>query len=130
MKKLTDNEVKKTSKLLVDMRYAYALEKIIENQEIYMLEESDGSYAISKIDEITLISMWPAEEYAELDKSGVWSSFKPKKISLKYLEPILDFIEDNDWKIDMFPVGGKTGHVLTVSEFIDDLNRYSKELLK
>lgn len=128
MAKRSENHIKKTSKLLPIQRYQYAIREILEDQKLYLLEEKKGVFAVSSFEDQTIIAMWPAEEYAANQKSGDWSDFHPKEILMADLEPILDKIEEFGWNIDMFPVDGKTGYLVTVEEFIADLNSAAKSL--
>ena len=118
--------VKDIERLLPEKRYAIAILEILKNQEIFVLEKEEGAYAVSELDGTKMISMWPAEVYASNNISFNWADFHTKRIALLNLEPILDFIEDQKWSIDMFPVGGKTGEVVTVEELISDLNNASQ----
>ena len=63
---------------------------------------------------------YPKKEVRSADHS------KFPNLQKKFNSPkdILDFIEEKDWLIDMFPVDGKTGSLVTVEEFIADLNAF------
>lgn len=124
MKKLSDNEIKRTLKSLPDKRYVYMLEKAIKNQFVVFLEKEENAFASSMLDEEKLIPIWPSIEFAEKDRNGDWEAYTPKIVTMDKLEPILDFIEKEKWKLDVFPVGGKTGVVVDVEGFIQDLNDY------
>lgn len=127
MTDVTKKVQKETERLLPQKRYALALLEILKNQGVYVLEKEEGAYAVSEFEGTKMIAMWPAEAYAANNISLNWDDFHTKKIALIDLEPILDFIEDQKWNIDMFPVGGKTGEVVTVEELISDLNNASQK---
>ena len=122
MTKLSDNEIKRTTKLLPEKRYAYSLEKIIKNQFVYVLEREVNGYASSEIEGNRLVAIWPSKEYATLNARADWEDFRPKEIALASIEPLLEAIESEGWNLDVFPNGAKTGLVVTVDEFINDLN--------
>lgn len=122
MAKLSDNEIKRTTKLLADRRYAYAIDRILDQQRLYLLEREENGYAASEIEGIRLVAIWPAAEYAEMNIRMDWADFRPKEVSLGQAEALLEAIESSEWNLDVFPMGGKTGLVVTVEEFINDLN--------
>lgn len=122
MAKISENEIKRTLKLLPSKRYAYALEMILEEQIIYVLEREVNGYASSELDGNRLVAVWPAKVYAEMNARADWEDFHPKMLALAEFEPLLEAIESKDWNLDVFPNGAKTGQVVTVDEFINDLN--------
>lgn len=124
MKKLTENEIKRMLKSLPDKRYVYSLDKIIKLQQVVFLEKEENALAKSALEEDILIPVWPAKEFAQKECTQDWDEFTPKVVTLDKLETILEFIEKENWKLDVFPLGGKTGTVVTVEEFINDLNNY------
>ncbi len=128
MPKRSEHHIKKTIKLLPLQRYQYAIREILEDQRLYVLEQSPGAYAVSSFEDKTILAMWPGEEYASKLAEGDWSEFTAREIPLNQMDPILDKIEDMGWNIDMFPVDGKTGYLVTVEEFITDLNSAAKTL--
>ena len=121
-----NKSVRDTERLLPEKRYGISILEILKNQEVYVLEKEEGAYAVSELEGKKMISMWPGEIYAANNISFNWADFHTKRIALLDLEPILDFIEDQKWNIDMFPVGGKTGEIVTVEELITDLNNASQ----
>ena len=129
MGKRSESHIKKTLKLLPLQRYQYSIREILEDQRLYLLEREADAYAVSKFEDKTILAMWPAEEYATHNAVNDWSDFVAKEVKLADLEPILDSIEDMGWSIDMFPVDNKTGYLVTIEEFINDLNSASKSLV-
>ncbi len=119
---------KKIEKELPQKRYAYTLEHLIKKDEIYILIETENKYALSKLEDKSLLSFWPTESIAQQNAKNNWTGFTAKKISIQEMEIILDLIEDKDWLMDIFPIDSKTGTIVTVDEFIQDLNSFYKEL--
>jgi len=114
---------KKIEKALPSQRYLFTMERLIKADEIYVLVEEDNKYAVSEFEGKTLISFWPTEQFANTAAIGIWADYHAKKLSIESMETMLDAIEDKDWIMDIFPLDSKTGTLVTVEEFITDLNK-------
>ena len=125
-----DKGIKKTIKLLPIQRYKLAIPQIVKNKCVYVLEKEKGAFASSVFEDRIIIAMWPAEEYAAYNAVKDWEEYNPKKIVFEDLEAMLDYLEDNEYHIDMFPVDSTTGYLVTVDEFINDLNAFSESEYK
>lgn len=119
---------KKIEKALPLQRYSYTLERLIKSDEIYVLIEEDNKYAVSEFEDKLLLSFWPTEEIALKNAKNTWEGFSAKKLSVEDMELVIDAVEDNNWLMDFFPIDSKTGTIVTVEEFIADLNKMYKEM--
>lgn len=117
---------KQIEKALPDQRYLYTLERLIKSDAIFILVEGENRYAVSEFEDKKLVSFWPYEEIAERHAVESWEGFKPKKLTIEAMEIMLDVMEDNSWIMDIFPLNSKTGSLVTVEEFIEDLNKLYK----
>jgi hypothetical protein len=104
-------------------RYAFTMEHLIKHNEIYVLQEADNKLAISSMNDKKLLSFWPTKEIALKNAKGCWDGYSAKMLTIEDMEVMLDVIEDNDWEIDIFPKDSKTGVVLSVEEFVENLNK-------
>lgn len=116
------------SKELPIKRLSFTIEHLLKADEIYVLEESKNSFALSEFEGNKLLSFWPTEEIAKNNAKGNWENFTTRKINISEMEVILDVIEDNKWMMDVFPTDSKTGAILTVDEFVENLNKAYKFL--
>lgn len=123
----TEKKLKEESKLLPEKRYALFIEETLAQKAVYFLIKDAGAYACSSFEESTLIPVWSDYHHAEANATHNWEDFQVQKIDLIDLEPVLDFIEDQSWILDVFPVAGKTGTLVHVAEFIADLNKAASQ---
>lgn len=66
--------------------------------------------------------MWNFTEFAQLCLIDEWKNHNIIKLSLDNLEEeIIDLIHNNNYLINVFPVGNNTGFVVELDEFINDL---------
>lgn len=115
-------EIEKVIKLTPIDRYKYFIKRIADKEILFTLE-LDDKIITSNINNKTLIPLWNATEYVKLCQVEGWENSKIKQITLEQFEnEIIDLIEENDYLINIFPVGGKTGFVVDINEFVRDLN--------
>lgn len=104
-------------------RYRYFIKKIADWEEFFTLTDENGDYALSELDNHELFPVWSAKEFAELCKTDGWEKYNIKKLSLDDLEgEIIEFITTKNCLINVFPVHSNTGFVVSLKEFIRDLN--------
>lgn len=104
-------------------RYKYFIKKIADWEIFFTLLNEKGGYALSELDEYNLLPLWSAKEYAELCKTDGWENYTTKELSLEDLEnEIAKFVTDTNCLINVFPVYDKTGFVVDLEEFTNDLN--------
>ena len=118
----------KIEKELPVKRLSYTIEHLLKANEIYVLEEETNRFGLSSFEGGYLLSFWPTEEIALKNAKGSWENFTPRKFTITEMEVILDLIEDKKWSLDIFPMDSKTGVILSVDEFVDNLNKAYKFL--
>ncbi|ASW73695.1 hypothetical protein IQ37_19550 [Chryseobacterium piperi] len=104
-------------------RYQYFIKKIADFEELWTIVNENGDYAISEVDDHSLISFWTAEEFilSNLDKG--WENYRPLKICLEDLEnELFKIIASENYLVNVFPINGKSGFVVSLEEFRRDLN--------
>ncbi|WP_066439796.1 DUF2750 domain-containing protein [Chryseobacterium sp. CCH4-E10] len=103
-------------------RYQYFIKKIADFEELWTIIDENGDYAISQIDDVEFISFWSAEEFIASNLDNGWENCKPLKITLEDLEEnIFDVIAAENYLINIFPINGRSGFIVSLDEFTRDL---------
>jgi hypothetical protein len=129
MIKISDKEIEAVSALEPLNRYQYVIKRIVDSDLLYSLIDQKGSWAISELENNKLFPIWSANVFANNCALNAWSGFEYKEITLEtFQEVLIDFIEEENLLLNVFPVGIKTGFVVGIKEFArdlaDELNRY------
>ena len=120
-------EIETVSSLAPVERYKYFIKKVADSKLLYTLVDEKGLYAISVLDNVKLLPFWSSNEYTELCTEKGWEEFNIKEISLDFFEDeIVDFISENNYLLNIFPVNDKTGFVVDIEEFARDLSTEMK----
>ncbi|MCH4828225.1 DUF2750 domain-containing protein [Flavobacterium columnare] len=86
-------EIKNVSVLQPIERYKYFIKKVADYEELWTIVDVNGDYALSDIDDKTLISFWSAKEFINSNLEEGWKECTPKKLTLDDLEDeIFDLI--------------------------------------
>lgn len=110
-------------------RYQYFIKKIADFEELWTIVDENGNYAISEIDDFSLISFWTAEEFIFPNLEEGWKNCKPLKINLEYLEEeLFTEIASQNYLINVFPINEKSGFVVSLDEFKRDLEEELDEI--
>src|SRR5688572_28292178 len=102
-----EDEIARVLTLDVDARYAYAIDAIRENGELWTLAAEDG-WVLSNSSGASSVPVWPHERLAELEATGSWSDTKPVRISLEHdwlTEGRASWFEENELRVTVFLVG-------------------------
>ncbi len=120
---LKTQEIERVIKLEPFERYKYSLKRIADNETLYTIKRDNETIAISDLDDEKLIPFWSAKKFAELNITDEWNEFYVEEISLDDFEnEMVDFINENNFLMNIFPINNKTGFVVSLDEFIRDLN--------
>ena len=104
-------------------RYQYSLKKIADNEVLFTLINKKGEYAFSEIEGSELIPIWSSPDFAAKCISVLWQEYEPKEISLDAFEnELAELIIENEYLLDVFPANDKTGFIVSLDEFMRDLN--------
>lgn len=116
-------EVEKVAKLIPIERYKYFIKRVADGEIMFTLTNGDGNIIVSQIDKKMIVPFWSSTEFVELCKITGWENLDIKEISLDYFEDkIIDWIEENNYLLNIFPVENKTGFVVDINEFARDLS--------
>lgn len=128
--KISAKEIETVSALEPFKRYQYFLKRVADFQKLYSLKSREGNWAISVVEDNTLFPFWSAKEYAVSCQVGDWANFDIVEITTdEFEEELVSLIDDSGYLINVFPVRDKTGFVVTLDEFIRDLNEEMKKYL-
>ncbi|MES2587461.1 MAG: DUF2750 domain-containing protein [Bacteroidota bacterium] len=120
---INQKEIDSVIKLEPIKRYHHFLKRVADNETMFLLCKNRNDFALTSIDNYTLFSIWPFEEYANLCKVDEWIEYKTIKISIEDFEEIIKpLIIQNNYLINIFPINNSTGFVVDLNEFIQDLN--------
>jgi len=104
-------------------RYKYFIKRVADEEEMWSLENEEGELAIAELNDKLVISFWSSKEFAEMCVEGNWKNFKPIKIDLSYFEAeVIPAIMDNGYLLNIFSKYNKSGFIVSIDEFLRDLN--------
>jgi hypothetical protein len=125
--KNTEKEIQSVFALEPFNRYQYLI-KIADNEHLYSLKSKDGNWAISQLEGNNLFPIWSSKEFATNCLIDGWAGFEFEEISLEiFKNNLVNFIENEKFLLNVFPVNSKTGFVLSVDEFVRDLDEELKK---
>jgi hypothetical protein len=122
MRSLSAKEIEAVTSLDAIKRFQYLIKRVADSEKLYSLKSLEGNWAVSTIDNKTLFPIWSATEFAENCATDGWEGFDVTEISLtQFQDNIIDFISDEAFLLNVFPVGRTTGFVVDLDEFVRDL---------
>ncbi|WP_312365506.1 DUF2750 domain-containing protein [Sphingobacterium sp.] len=120
---LTEKEISSVARLLPLDRYKYFLKRVADTERMYTLVNGDNEYALSEVKGNYVFSLWPFREYALLSIVEEWDNYQVKEITLDEFEnEVIEWIEQNNYLINIFSVDSKAGFVVNLREFVRDLS--------
>ncbi|MEQ9090094.1 MAG: DUF2750 domain-containing protein [Balneola sp.] len=63
-------------------RYGYLLRKVADFEKIYLIKDLDGKYVMIGSNDISVLPVWPENEFAQLFLAEDWSDFKVEENSI------------------------------------------------
>jgi len=123
MKPRSEKEIQAILRLDGPARFNHFVKRVVDFEEAWGLWK-DG-WALMKNDEGTLIfPLWPAREYAELNRIGDWAEYEPKGISLaELLDNLLPSFTERGVLPGVFPTPGGKGVTPTAEELAVSLRK-------
>lgn len=104
-------------------RYQYFITTLANAGELWTLIDDTGSFTLFEVEHKTVISFWPEEHFIESNLTPDWIDCIPFKLDRDALEEtVIPFIRQNNYQINVFPVDAKTGYIITLNDFVNDLN--------
>lgn len=121
---LNAKAIKQISSLNPLERYQYFLKKVADYEEMWILVNGNEDVAFAEVGNETLVPLWSAQEFAANCMEGIWMSYNPKSVDLSDLElSVLSFVKSKKALLDVFPVGSKSGFVVSYEELNRDLDK-------
>ncbi|MNK04935.1 hypothetical protein D3C87_228080 [compost metagenome] len=119
---INDKEFQTVSNLDPFERYKYVLKKIADKESFIGVKNTENEWALSDIEGETLFTVWSDSAFANSCLVDNWKNFKLYEGELDELvDEIFPFIDKNKVLIDVFPLPHKTGFIVSLEEFIRDL---------
>ena len=113
--------------ILPSDRYKHFFKTISATNELWTLIDNDGSFALFEVNNTIVFSLWPDEASIESNLTPDWADYIPFKIDFNALEEtILPIIRQNNYLINIYPVEGRIGHLVSLIDFVADLNTQYK----
>lgn len=104
-------------------RYTHFLKTIAETGDLWTVIDNDGSFALFEVNNTTVFSVWPNEGSIESNLTPDWQDYIPFRVNLDELEEtILPLIRQNNYLINVFPVDARIGYIVSMNDFVKDLN--------
>lgn len=126
--KISEKEISAVCQLDAFGRYQYFIKRVADSEKMYCLIDNKGFWAMADVEDKTVVSFWPAPEYALMTASDDWSGFLVKEITIEEFEDdFIDRIEENNWLINIFSLKEKAGFVVDINEFAKDLSEEMKK---
>lgn len=121
--KLTNKEIELVLRLEPIERYRYFIKRVADAEKLYTLIGANGEFALAEVGGETLLSLWSALDFAQMNAAGQWKAFSVKELTLEEFEDdMMDLIQDNGWLLNIFSIDSKSGFVVDINEFARDLN--------
>ena len=119
---ITEKEIESVNKLEPLARYKYLIKRIASFQRMYSLKKDD-EWAIAEIEGYKVFSIWSAKEFALLNTTGNWQDYQSTEIDFGlFEEEIVPLIRENNYLLNVFSVKNKSGFVVDIDEFLNDLS--------
>lgn len=115
-------EIAAVSNLAALKRYQHFVKKVADAETLYTLIGKADERAFSELEGKELSPVWPAAVYAELNKTGEWETHTVTPLDLDpFMDQALPNWLANGKLVNVFPMNGKTGFVVTPAELLRDL---------
>ena len=120
MTQLAPEEFVAICKLQPELRFDYALEKMVENNCLWGLY-GDNGWLLLQADDDACLPVWPSEEFASAWEKDDFPDCKPKPIALdEWLTQWLPGMEKNGTLVLVFPLSeDEEGIMLEASEVLE-----------
>lgn len=124
---LNEQAIKTISELEPYKRYQYFIKKIADFEELWLLIDENDDIVYSEIENELIVPFWSNEEFTDSCVNGAWRNCTPTKVTLEDLGvKVLSFLRQKKALVDVFPVDNKSGFVVSIEEFLRDLDEELK----
>ena len=123
MKPRSEKEIQAVLRLDGPSRYEHFIKRIVDTEEVWGLWKS-GWALMENSEGLPVFPLWPAREYAELNRIGDWADYEPKAISLlELLDDLLPSFTKRGILPGVFPTPGGKGVTPTADELATTLRK-------
>jgi hypothetical protein len=123
MIKISEKELQSVSSMGAFDRYRHFIKRIADSSALWVLKNGQNEYGLSEVENNLLLSVWSAEEYTQSCLKGVWENYLPTCLGFdEFNNELAPLISKMGYLIDVFPVNSMAGFVVTLDEFLHDLN--------
>lgn len=123
--KLTDKEIGAMLAQVPDVRYGYSLKRIADNDCLWVLSTKEGNFVSIQDEGLSMLPLWPFQEYAENFISASDNEDRCTAIGLsleKFADELVGSLCENGMSICVFPVSEEDkGQIVSVNTFAEDL---------
>lgn len=121
------NLLNKVSQFTPEQRLNYLVKEVIEQQQIWILNDQDGCVMLNTEDE-DCAPVWPSQEFAQAWATGEWADCEAIAIDLKtWHSRWTQGLEDDEVAIAVFPSEDQEGLVISAQELDFELKNKSKK---
>jgi hypothetical protein len=104
-------------------RYLCFIKKITDTGNLWTLIDDDGNFTLFEVNNTIVFSLWPDEASIGSNLTPDWQDHIPFKLDMETLEEtVIPLIRQNCYSINVFPVDAKTGYIVALNDFVQDLN--------
>lgn len=117
-----DTEVAMLDEMTSAERMHYATTRMVESEEVWSIG-NDAGWAIDEVDEQAFIRIWPYRQFAQEYGVGESEELVPQATSLEnFVYSVLNMCDDGDIKLEVFPMDGMQGLIVSPNELYELLN--------
>lgn len=121
---ISKTQVQMLLKTEPEQRYQHTIKMICDFEEMYSLLDKDGLWKTGVVDGKETFLIWSAKEYVLPFLTGLRESCAIRKITIQeFTTDIMEYLNNNRLLINVFAVENSGGSVVTVDQFITDLNK-------
>ncbi|MEZ4302515.1 MAG: DUF2750 domain-containing protein [Polyangiaceae bacterium] len=123
----TQREIDAVLRLDGPARFRHFIKQVVDREETWGLWEN-GWALMENENGVPVLPLWPAREYAELNRVGEWARYEPAPIPLnELLEELLPRVASQGALLGVFPTPAGKGVALDVEELSSALRAYEVE---
>lgn len=106
MMKVNPQEIQSVVQLSAKERYEYAMKRILDQEEIWFLDD-DGWVTYGDDAGNIYLPIWSAEVFAKMNAVSQWENAQPEKLELEtFLQDSVPELIEQNISIAIFPIAG------------------------
>jgi hypothetical protein len=129
MRRTTDTEMHAVLQLDGPTRLSHFVKRVADAQVAWGLWKDSGWALMENDGGVPAFPVWPAMEYAKIQRIGEWSEYEPREIALTdFLDELLPKLAGRGIRLAVFPTPAGKGVTLASAELATllqvELERY------